>query len=51
MFDLHLPAGSSELTGAVAGDIVGEQCADADAVAVEELHRRAAGGAGLNKLT
>ena len=36
----HLLAGLTELAGAVAGAVVGEQGAHADAVAGEELHRR-----------
>ena len=48
--ELHLLAGVAELAGAVAGTVVGEQGADADAVAGEELDRRvqeADGGIGL----
>ena len=41
VFDLHLLAGESEEAGAIAGAVVGEQSADADAVTSEELDRRA----------
>ncbi len=41
VFDLHLLAGESEESGAIAGAVVGEQSADADAVTSEELDRRA----------
>ena len=40
VFELHLLAGGAELSGSVAGAIVGEQGADADAVVGEEVHRR-----------
>src|ERR1035438_8185803 len=41
--ELHLLACLAELAGAVAGAVVGEQGADADAVAGEELHSRVQG--------
>src|ERR1700677_657896 len=50
VFELHLLAGHAELAGAVAGAVVGEQGANPDAVAGEEVHRRvqeADGGLGL----
>ena len=50
MFELHLLAGHAELAGAVAGAVVGEKGAHADAVAGKEVHRRvqeADGGLGL----
>src|SRR5271157_2201476 len=48
--ELHLQASQTKLSRSITGAIVGEQCADADAVAGEELHRGAqkiASGIGL----
>jgi len=40
VLDLHGLADLAKLAGTVAGAVVGEQCAHADAVAGEELHGR-----------
>ena len=50
VFDSHGLTSVTELGGAIAGAVVGQQCAHADAVSGEELHslvQEADGGAGL----
>ena len=46
MLDGQLLTGEAELSGAVAGTVVGQQDTDADAVGGEELHRRVEKGDG-----